>query len=114
PPEAQFPKPLDPVDDLPPITVITQTARQSDGGWHVRGTTTDNGTVKRVVVNGCEARSLRDNFAEWEVVVPMAAANTELRASAEDAAGNKETRPQIVALATQDQPRALAAPLTGK
>ena len=44
--------------------------------WHdrggkllVRGVTSDNGVVKRVVVNGQEARKLSANFAEWEVVL---------------------------------------------
>lgn len=99
PPEAQFPKPLDPVDDLPPQTVITHLVRQADRGWIVRGVTSDNGTVKRVVVNECEARALRPNFAEWEVIVPAALASTELRAFAEDAAGNIEPRPHVVSLA---------------
>jgi len=32
----------------------------------VRGTTSDNGMVRRVVVNGKEARVVSPNFAEWE------------------------------------------------
>src|SRR5262249_19182258 len=60
---------LTPVDDLPPITIITST-RMEGGKVLVRGTTADNGTVKRVVVNGVEAKATRDNFAEWEVSIP--------------------------------------------
>src|SRR5262249_25755561 len=52
PEEAAFPKPLDPKDDLPPMTVITRASEQSDGSWLVRGVTSDNGDVKRVVING--------------------------------------------------------------
>jgi hypothetical protein len=82
----EFPSILDPVDDLPPATIITGVSSK-DGKLVVRGTTGDNGTVKRVVVNGVEAKPARDNFAEWEAVVPMADA---VAAHAEDVAGNVE------------------------
>ena len=82
----EFPKVLDPVDDLPPATVITAVSRK-DGKLVVRGVTGDGGTVKRVVVNGVAATPARENYAEWEVVLPMADAVT---AHAEDAAGNVE------------------------
>jgi hypothetical protein len=89
-----LPKVLDPVDDLPPITVITH-VRRGDGKLIVRGTTSDNGTVRKVLVNGSEAKALADNFAEWEITL---AATAELRAHAEDTAGNVESRPHVVSL----------------
>src|SRR5262245_40733020 len=46
-----FPQLLDPVDDLPPATVITHVARQG-GKLLVTGTCSDNGAVKRVVIQG--------------------------------------------------------------
>jgi len=52
PKEADFPKPLDPVDDLPPATVITHFGKPAAGKVTVRGTTSDNGMVRRVLVNG--------------------------------------------------------------
>src|SRR5262249_45091621 len=64
----EFPALLDPVDDLSPTTVITHVKREGSSVI-VRGTTADNGTVKKVVVNGREAKSLAPNFAEWEVVL---------------------------------------------
>jgi hypothetical protein len=85
----EFPKVLDPVDDLPPATVITGVSSK-DGKLFVRGVTGDNGTVKRVLVNGVEAKPTRENFAEWEAVVPMGA---KVQAHAEDAAGNVEKLP---------------------
>jgi hypothetical protein len=91
--DVSFPKLLDPVDDLPPVTVITQVRREPGGRVVVRGTTSDNGTVKRVVVNGKEARALAANFAEWEVTLEEASVvevNGKLSAHAEDAAGNIE------------------------
>src|SRR5205085_4764310 len=67
-----FPNPLDPVDDLPPATVITRVVR--DGRkLVVTGTTTDNGTVKRVLVNGRGAKATAANFAEWRVELDAAA-----------------------------------------
>jgi hypothetical protein len=90
---AAFPAPLEPVDDLPPATVITSAITTQPGVLTVRGTTSDGGTVKRVVMNGKEARPLRPNYAEWEVVMDLSEGGAELSASAEDAAGNVEPRP---------------------
>jgi hypothetical protein len=60
----------------------------------VRGTTSDNGTVKKVRVNGREARAVAPNFAEWEVVLEgVRPGALKLTAGAEDAAGNVEKRP---------------------
>lgn len=94
PVEADFPGKLNPVDDLPPETVITSMQRQKNGSLLVRGTTSDNGEIKRVIVNGSKATSVRANFAEWEASVPSAA---ELRAFGEDVAGNTEPKPHILA-----------------
>ena len=87
--DVEFPVLLEPVDDLPPATVITHVSR-SAGKLVVRGTTSDNGTVKRVLVNGTSARGA-ENFAEWEVVLDEPrAGELKLTAHAEDAAGNIE------------------------
>jgi hypothetical protein len=90
----EFPKLLDPIDDLPPATVITGITSK-DGKLIVRGTTEDNGTVKRVLVNGVEAKPTRDNFAEWEAIVPE---GKKVTAHAEDVAGNVEKLPHEVRL----------------
>lgn len=91
-----FPNRLDPLDDLPPTTVITS-VRPSADLITVRGTTADNGPVRRVLVNGNEARAVASNFAEWEVVLTRAADGpVQLKAFAEDAAGNVERTPMIV------------------
>ena len=55
--------------------------------------TGDNGVVKRVLVNGIEAKPVRENFAEWEALVPPA---TTVQAHAEDMAGNVEKLPHEV------------------
>lgn len=94
--DVEFPKLLDPVDDLPPTTVITH-IRRDGSKLVVRGTTADNGTVKRVLVNGKEARSTGPNFAEWEIVLEDAAKGSlKVQAHGEDAAGNVEKRPHEV------------------
>ena len=64
PREADYPKPLDAVDDLPPATVILRVIREGGNRLRVRGVTSDNGTVKKVTVNGKEAKATAANFAE--------------------------------------------------
>ncbi len=86
--DVAFPQLLDPVDDLPPSTVITSVSRTTDG-WLVRGSASDNGEIKQVTVNGVAARAVRDNFAEWETALPA----NELKkivAVATDSAANVE------------------------
>jgi hypothetical protein len=95
--DVDFPKLLDPVDDLPPTTVITHATRLVGGKLHVRGTTADNGQVTRVLVNGHEASCVAPNFAEWELTLDnLPGGAVKLQASAEDAAGNVEKRPHVL------------------
>jgi hypothetical protein len=90
-PDTEFPKPLDPVDDSPPATVITHVENPSPGKLVVRGTTSDDGTVATVWVNGKEARGVVPNFAEWQVVLEgVPAGAVKLTAHAKDRAGNEE------------------------
>jgi hypothetical protein len=91
-PEAQYPKPLVPADDLPPATVITSAIPQGDQ-LLVRGITADNGMVKAVTVNGQPATAKRDNFAEWEIVLPATKGSMKITAASTDAAGNAEKTP---------------------
>lgn len=92
PAEALFPSPLVPMDDFGPVTVITQAVRQPGGSILVRGTTSDDGSVKQVLVNGAEAKPTQDNFSIWEATV-MPPKDGLLIAHAVDSAGNKEVRP---------------------
>ncbi|GIW81306.1 MAG: hypothetical protein KatS3mg105_3113 [Gemmatales bacterium] len=90
--ELKFPKLLDPVDDLPPTTVITHVLPTASG-LVVRGVAADNGTIKGVEVNGRPAKAVRRNFAEWEIILegnPKA-----IKAHATDAAGNVEQLPHV-------------------
>ena len=83
-----FPQLLDPIDDQPPSTVITSITPVREG-WLIRGSATDNGEIKQVTVNLAVARAVRDNFAEWEIVLQCSNLST-ITASASDAAGNVE------------------------
>jgi hypothetical protein len=91
--DVPFPKLLDPVSDLPPATVVTRVVRQDGGKLLVRGVTASNTAVKKVLVNGREAKATAPNFAEWEAVVDVGA---KVEALAEDAAGNVEKRPHVL------------------
>jgi hypothetical protein len=96
PAESEYPKPLDPVDDLPPATVITGVFPQG-GQLIVHGTTSDNGQVKSVTVNGQPATPTRDNFAEWEITLKdLTPGPTSLTAVAEDVSGNIEKTPHML------------------
>ncbi|HEY7428605.1 MAG TPA: G8 domain-containing protein [Gemmataceae bacterium] len=91
-----FPKLLDPIDDLPPTTVITHVTGLASGKLQVRGTTADNGKVKCVLVNGKAAKAVSPNFAEWQITLnnPPTGA-VKLEAYAEDTTGNVEKRPHV-------------------
>jgi hypothetical protein len=96
-PGARAPLPVG-VDDRPPSTVITHVRGIGDGRVIVRGTTVDDGPVRRVVVNDQEARALSPNFLEWEANLsprPGGSPAT-FTAFAEDAAGNIEPRPHVI------------------
>ncbi len=89
-----FPGTAPPRDDLPPMTVITHVIQVSSGKLVVRGTTSDNGTVSRVLVNEVTARAVRPNFAEWEAELDgVRPGRVTLTAHAEDTAGNVEEMP---------------------
>ncbi len=84
----EFPELLEPVDDLPPITVITHVSPRA-GKLLVSGSASDNGPIKRVVVNGQEATHDQDG-CHWQIELPRAGKEITLSAHSEDAAGNVE------------------------
>jgi hypothetical protein len=92
-----FPKPLDPIDDRPPVTVITRVGRRRDKRLVLEGVAADDGTIRNVRVNDQPARSLAPNYSQWEVVLDGAYADCSiLTACAEDEAGNHEQVPHRV------------------
>ena len=97
------------IDDLPPATVITHgqvlpspTGKGAGGEGDklvVRGVSSDNGTITKVLVNGREARPLTPNFAEWEVVLEgVRPGELKLTAHAEDQAGNVEQTKHVLTI----------------
>lgn len=86
---------LDPIDDLPPVTVITHVEPVSTDTVRVRGFTSDNYDVKQVVVNDRPARATGANYMEWEIDLPAPAGGLRLVAHAEDAEGNVETMAHV-------------------
>jgi hypothetical protein len=95
--DVKFPELLHPVDDLPPTTVITQITPADEGTLRVRGASSDNGAIKRVVVNDREAKATAPNFAMWEIVlIGVPRGSIKIAAHAEDAVGNVEKRPHVV------------------
>lgn len=89
--DVEFPKLLDPIDDLPPQTVITSIERRGDK-LRVRGLTADNSEVKRVLVNGQPAQLVAGEL-DWTAEVASA---KEVVALGEDTAGNVERLPHKV------------------
>jgi hypothetical protein len=90
----QFPKLLDPVDDLPPATVVTSAMRNGDK-LLVQGVVTDNGEIAQVTVNGKAARldTLTGDFA-----IELPADTQEVVARSQDKVGNVEALPHVVAV----------------
>jgi hypothetical protein len=85
------------VDDQPPATVITRVTTNTEGRLVVHGTTSDDGQVRCVFVNGTKARPIAPNFLEWEAILgdPRPGSST-VSAFAEDRAGNIEPRGHVV------------------
>jgi hypothetical protein len=82
-----------------PATVITHAHRDQSGRLVVRGTTSENETVAKVLVNGHAAKATAPNFAEWEVTLDGLTEDTiKLAAHAIDESGNVEPRPHVLLL----------------
>ena len=85
---------LDPVDDRPPVSVMTRVGPIGDGRLVIQGMTADDGTVRAVQVNGRAARSLAPNYSRWEVELDgLVPGPLSLAAAAQDDAGNLEPNP---------------------
>jgi hypothetical protein len=92
-----FPAPLEPLDDRPPVTVVTDTSRRGPGRLLVRGAAADNGAIRHVEVNGHKARPVAPGYARWEVEIDgVSAGLVSLVAAATDEAGNTERTPHRV------------------
>jgi hypothetical protein len=101
PNSSSFPAPLDPTDDQPPVTAVTYLGPSRGGKRVVRGVSVDDGIVRAVRVNGCEARSLAFDYSQWEVELEQSdirAGSWCLSADAVDAVGNVERVPHLISI----------------
>ncbi|UUO08914.1 G8 domain-containing protein [Blastopirellula sp. J2-11] len=88
---------LEPVDDQPPITVITSVQPISSGMIRVQGLTTDNYDVKQILVNGAPARLIDPAGMDWTIDLQVKpGAPVKIAAHAEDENGNSETKGHIL------------------
>jgi hypothetical protein len=99
--DIEFPKIAEPIDDLPPATVITS-VKQVDGTVIVRGVCSDNGEVKTVTVKlrsgGRVATKLvKPTGLEFEAEILFTPTEPlSVEAAGEDKAGNVEKTPAVV------------------
>jgi hypothetical protein len=96
----EWPKLLDPVDDLPPATIITSV--KVDGAkLIVRGISHDNGLVVSIQVNSVKVKpeASRAGVADWVVTI-NAPRDGKLVASATDDAGNTEQTAHSLAVSS--------------
>jgi hypothetical protein len=91
-----WPQLLNPVDDLPPATVILSVRRQG-GQLLVEGVSHDNGVIRSVTVNGQDAQldMIQPGLVDWAVHMPLPK-DGRVVAAAVDEAGNRETLAHVV------------------
>ena len=88
--DAVWPELLNPIDDLPPATVITS-LRQEGGKVVVQGVSHDNGEIVSVLVNKRRAEVLANasGVVDWQITLAIPA-DGKVVAFAKDQAGNIE------------------------
>ncbi len=98
----RFPDPLAPVDDQPPVSVVTRIDGPREGRLLVRGVSVNNGSIRSVRVNGQDARPLVNDYSQWQVEIDLQSSDartTSVSAVAEDTAGNVEFNPHRTEIA---------------
>jgi len=96
-----FPGPLEPIDDRPPVSVITRVLAEAGDRIRVLGCSADDGRIKMVRVNGIIARPIVADFSRWEAVLSaVPGRSTPLEAIAEDVSGNIEPTPHRMVFPT--------------
>jgi hypothetical protein len=91
-----WPELLNPVDDLPPATIILSARRQGDK-LLVKGVSHDNGVIRSVTVNGQDAKldRIQAGLVDWSAELPRPR-DGRVVAAAVDEAGNRETLAHVV------------------
>jgi hypothetical protein len=97
PESPRFPSPLEPVDDRPPVTVVTFVDTSRAGRVVVRGVSVDDTSVQSVLVNDQPAVPLSAGFSDWEATLePPPTGTPTITAYAVDSAGNRERTPHRI------------------
>ena len=99
--DVPWPKLLEPVDDLPPATIVTSVRRER-GRLAVRGVSHDNGPIVKVTVNGQPASILSANAGVVDWHITLEAPALQVVAGARDEAGNVEQTPHVYRLEAPD------------
>lgn len=101
--DVPFPQnPINPVDGMPPATVIIYPANyqsfpSNTNSITVHGTCIDASTVTSVTVNGIAATPLENNYTLWEVTLTnLPFGDNTLTAKAVDEFGNEELNPHKI------------------
>lgn len=91
-----WPQLLNPVDDLPPATIILS-VRRHGSKLLVTGVSHDNGVIRSVTVNGNGAKidRIQPGMVDWTVHLPLPK-DGRVVAAAVDEAGNRETLTHVV------------------
>ena len=100
--DVAWPKLLDAVDDLPPVTIVSSIRRQGKE-LQISGVTHDNGEITSVQVNGTDASMDKQHVGvvHWHLELKVPPSNT-LTAVAADAAGNTEQTGHRVSLVSAE------------
>jgi hypothetical protein len=103
--DIEFPKLVDPIDDLPPVTVILS-ASLTTNGLRVRGVAYDNDEVKRIEVAGRDAKIVArgPGVLDWEITLAPPK-DGRVVARSTDAVGNVEKTAHEVVVSTKSGER---------
>lgn len=103
---------VDPVDDAPPVTLITDCRRDSADIVRVSGVAVDDGGIREVLVNGRPAVLQPGPVHAWTQLLSVSGGRLEITAGSVDETGNREQTPHRIVMTRDGQTVAPSAPQT--
>ncbi|MDB6077222.1 MAG: hypothetical protein JWO82_969, partial [Akkermansiaceae bacterium] len=103
---------VEPVDDTPPVTLITGWQWLKDERVKIRGVAVDGGSVRQVKVNGEEATLIPGPVSDWSITLLAKDGRLDFEAQAFDEAGNAELNRQHQVITRGSRPTQLAPTAT--